>query len=99
MVDSQLRSHFGCRYLGVRKTSGIELIEIRDIASIQAQGHYTLLHIPGQQPILHSKSIELNYAKQLRCNAGSRYELELTGGELVPVGRTRYKAVLHHLEG
>jgi len=119
VVDSQLRSHFGCRYLGVKKTSGIELIEIRDIAYIQAEGHYTLLHIPRQQPILHSKSIErlssvlpqnfcrvhrshivnMNYAKQLRINAGSRYELELTGGELVPVGRTRYKAVLHHLEG
>lgn len=119
VVDSQLRSHFGCRYLGVKKTSGIELIEIRDIASIQAEGHYTLLHIPGQQPILHSKSIErllsvlpqnfapvhrsyivnMNYAKQLRINAGSRYELELTGGELIPVGRTRYKAVLHLVEG
>jgi hypothetical protein len=35
----------------------------------------------------------MNMVKQLKIHSGSRYELQLKSGELLPAGRTRYKQV------
>lgn len=59
LTDNTLRSHYGCRYLSVKKSSAIELVTVSDIVYIQADGHYTQLFLKSSpQPVLHSKSIE-----------------------------------------
>lgn len=59
LTDNTLRSHYGCRYLSVKKLSHIELVEVADIAWLKADGHYTQLHLASSDELfLHSKSIE-----------------------------------------
>lgn len=59
LTDNSLRSHYGCRYLSVKKLSAIELVEVANIAYVQADGHYSEIHlIDGDEVFLHSKSIE-----------------------------------------
>ena len=59
VTDNALRSHYGCRYLSVKKTSMIELIEVADIAWLKADGHYSEIHLTSKPDVyLHSKSIE-----------------------------------------
>ncbi len=59
-LDSAQRSYYGCRYLSVKKAGAIELIEIADISYIQAEGHYSLLHLTSNDLAtnLHAKNIE-----------------------------------------
>jgi two-component system response regulator LytT len=59
-LDSSQRSYYGCRYLSIKKAGGIEMISIADIDYIQAEGHYSLIHIKGEtdSTALHSKNIE-----------------------------------------
>ena len=62
LTDNTLRSHYGCRYLSVKKLSAIELLEVANISYIQADGHYSQIHlISGDEVFLHSKSIEKIY--------------------------------------
>jgi len=63
LLQNSQRSHYGCRYLSVRKLGMIELIAVAEITHIQADGHYTLLYL--QQPQAgtlttahHDKNIE-----------------------------------------
>ncbi|MBQ4837150.1 MULTISPECIES: LytR/AlgR family response regulator transcription factor [Pseudoalteromonas] len=59
LTDNTLRSHYGCRYLSVKKRAAIELIEVANIAWLKADGHYSEIHlINGEEVYLHSKSIE-----------------------------------------
>ena len=59
LTDNALRSHYGCRYLSVKKAAAIELIAVQDITHIQADGHYTQLFLKESGvSVLHSKSIE-----------------------------------------
>lgn len=59
-LQSSQRSYYGCRYLSVKKLGAIELIAISDIDYIQAEGHYSLLHVNNESPstVLHAKNIE-----------------------------------------
>jgi two-component system response regulator LytT len=59
-LDSSQRTYYGCRYLSIKKSGGLELISIADIDYIQAEGHYSLIHLKGEtkSTALHSKNIE-----------------------------------------
>jgi len=59
-LNNTQRSYYGCRYLSVKKAGAIELIEISDIGYIQAEGHYSLLHLTSSDLTtnLHAKNIE-----------------------------------------
>lgn len=63
IVDNTQRSHYGCRFLSVKRANEIDLIPVTDITHIQADGHYTQLYLKSegtnpQLTRLHSKSIE-----------------------------------------
>jgi len=60
ILDKSQRNYYGCRYLSIKKLGVIELIALPDISHIQADGHYSLIHLVNQieMSALHSKSIE-----------------------------------------
>ncbi len=59
LTDNSLRSHYGCRYLSVKKLSAIELLEVADISYIKADGHYSQIHLSSSDEVfLHGKNIE-----------------------------------------
>lgn len=43
--NSQLRNHYGCRFLSIKKLGTIELVPVADIQYIKADGHYSQLHL------------------------------------------------------
>lgn len=57
-LQSSQRSYYGCRYLSIKKLGKIELIPVSDIAYIQAEGHYSLIHLNSGSTALHAKNIE-----------------------------------------
>jgi len=59
-TESSQRSYYGCRYLSIKKVGIIELLAISDIAYIQAEGHYSKIHLnnPSIPAVLHDKNIE-----------------------------------------
>lgn len=58
ILDNRERAHYGCRHLGVKTRSGIEMIPVADIDYLKADGHYTQIHRKDGSEQLHSKSIE-----------------------------------------
>lgn len=111
-TSSQLKT------LLVKKYGFIEMIDISQIAYIQASGHYSELHLINGETELHDKNLErlltilpaqfervhksyavrLNQIKKLLKHGGSRYSLELSTGETIPLGRTRYVSIKKKLE-
>ncbi|MFT5759550.1 MAG: two-component system response regulator LytT [Alteromonadaceae bacterium] len=62
-VHQDKRINNSCKYLSIKRMGAIELIPVADIEYIQADGHYTLLHLkntepPVKQTLLHHKNIE-----------------------------------------
>jgi len=60
MLDKEQRSYYGCRYLSIKKLGAIELLPIADIAYIEADAHYSLIHLidNSEATALHNKNIE-----------------------------------------
>jgi len=60
LLENSQRSYYGCRYLSIKKMGSIELLEISDIAYIQAEGHYSLIKLTkkNNSTALHAKNIE-----------------------------------------
>lgn len=57
--NNQLRTHYGCRYLSVKKVGMISLVPVSDINYIKADGHYSQLALSTQsESVLHSKNIQ-----------------------------------------
>ena len=55
--------------------------------------------LPSKFSRVHrSYLVALDRIKVLHRHEGSRYELELTSGETIPLGRTRYKELQSHFE-
>ena len=55
--------------------------------------------LPAKYKRVHrSYVVAIDRIKVLRKYEGSRYELELTNGETIPLGRTRYKELQSHFE-
>jgi len=123
LLASSQKSFYGCRYLSVKKQGCIEIIAISDVSYIQAEGHYSLLHLCNNESALvnkndstaylHNKNIEkimqllpINFLRvhrsyivnmdnvdKIQIIEGSRYSLKLSNGQLIPIGRTKYKEV------
>jgi len=119
LLESAKRSYYGCRYLSIKKVGAIELVAIADISYIQAEGHYSLIHLNNEvdSTALHAKNIEkimqllpanflrvhrsyivnMNLVKKLVIEEGSRYSIQLTTAQEIPIGRTKYQAVKQYL--
>ncbi|RVU02086.1 response regulator transcription factor [Mucilaginibacter limnophilus] len=101
------------KYLAVRRSGNITLIDISTVRYINGAGIYSELNLQNDKSVLHDKSLDaleqilppqfmrihrsyivsLTEAKKLIIQPGSRYSLQLHNGELIPVGRLRYKAL------
>ncbi|WP_316828640.1 LytTR family DNA-binding domain-containing protein [Pedobacter miscanthi] len=99
------------RYLSVRKSGSIKLIELEHIAYIQGAGIYSEIHLSNGTKELHDKGLDtlerilpfgferihksyivnIVRADQILVSSGSRYQLQLKNGEVLPIGRSRYK--------
>ena len=107
-----------CRYLSVKTSGQIELIDIKDIVTIRADGNYAQIKLINNRTLLHDKTLEklllilpnnfqrvhksyiahIDKIKRLLKHVGSRYQLELTNGEVIPLGRTHYHKIKERLE-
>lgn len=101
----------GLKYLAVRKSGNITLIDINTVRYIKGAGIYSELHLQNDKSALHDKALDalehilppqfirvhrsyivcLTEGEKLIIQPGSRYSLLLKNGELIPVGRLRYK--------
>jgi len=106
------------KYLSIKKYGCVEMIDINQIAYIQASGHYSELHLINGATQLHDKNLErlltilpatfervhksyavpIDHIKKLLKLGGSSYSLELSTGETIPLGRTRYEGIKNKLE-
>jgi DNA-binding LytR/AlgR family response regulator len=106
------------RYLSVRKSGSIKLIELTHISHIQGAGIYSEVHLLGGTKELHDKGLDAlekilpsgferihkSYivhtiqADQILISSGSRYSLQLKNGEVLPIGRSRYKTFRNRLD-
>ena len=106
------------KYLAIKKYGCIEMVDLNQIAYVQASGHYSELHLMNGETELHDKNLErlltilptqfervhksyavrLNHIKKLLKHGGSSYSLELSTGETIPLGRTRYDSIKYKLE-
>lgn len=105
------------KYLAIKKYGSIEMIDINQVAYVQASGHYSELHLINGNIELHDKNLErlltilpikfervhksyavpLSHIKKLLKHGGSSYSLELSTGETIPLGRTRYAVIKEKL--
>lgn len=101
------------QFLAVKKRSGIQLINIKNVLYIKGAGVYTELYLTNGTKELHDKSLEklsqllpksfqrihksylvkITEIKEITVQTGSKYSIELNNGEILPVGRTKYKIV------
>ena len=58
VLDAKARSDYGARHLAVKKAPGFELLEVKDIVYIKADGHYSQIFLANKASHLHDKSIE-----------------------------------------
>ncbi|WP_316847211.1 LytTR family DNA-binding domain-containing protein [Pedobacter psychrodurus] len=99
------------RYLSLRKSGSIKLLELTDISHIQGAGIYSEVHLFNGTKALHDKGldalekilpsgferihksyiVQTAHADQILVSSGSRYSLQLKNGEVLPIGRSRYK--------
>jgi two-component system response regulator LytT len=106
------------KFLSIKKFGCIEMIDISQVAFIQASGHYSELHLINGGIELHDKNLDrlltilpiefervhksyavpLNHIRKLLKHGGSSYSLELSTGETIPLGRTRYTTIKNKLE-
>lgn len=108
----------GIKYLAVKNSGSIKLIDISRVRSICASGIYSELQLDDGKVALHDKSLDAlerllpadhfvrihrsqiirwSDADKLIIEAGGRYTLQLKNGDLLPVGRSRYKALRERL--
>ena len=105
------------QFLAVKKRSGIQLIDIKEVLYIKGAGVYTEIYLRNGQKELHDKSLEklsqllpqtferihksylvkITEIKEIIVQTGSKYSIELKNSEILPVGRTKYKALKEKL--
>lgn len=98
------------KFLAVKKSGTIKLIDIDDLLYIKGAGIYSELYLKNGGRELHDKSLEnlaqllpstyerihksyivsLALAEKIVIESGSKYNLLLKSGELLPIGRSRY---------
>ncbi|MDH6253444.1 two-component system response regulator LytT [Chryseobacterium sp. H1D6B] len=110
-ISPATKTDDGIKYLAVKRSGQVRLINIAEIKYIKGAGIYTELHLNNGQQELHDKSLELlqqllpdgferihksylvnlQQAEKILINPGTRYGLLLKTGELLPIGRSKYK--------
>lgn len=99
------------KFLAVKKSGTLRLIDISELHYVKGAGIYSELHLRNGKQELHDKSLEklqqllpdsferihksylisLAQAERILIQPGGRYGLLLKNGEVLPVGRSRYK--------
>ncbi|WP_025142697.1 LytR/AlgR family response regulator transcription factor [Pedobacter jeongneungensis] len=110
-VNLKKENNNSIRYLSVRKTGSIKLIELDQVAYIQGAGIYSEINLLDGTKELHDKGLDtlekilptgferihksyiinIVQADRILVSSGSRYNLQLKNGEVLPIGRSRYK--------
>ena len=110
-VTLKKESNNSIRYLSVRKTGSIKLIDLDQMGYIQGAGIYSEIHLLDGTKELHDKGLDtlekilpsgferihksyiinIVQADRILVSSGSRYNLQLKNGEVLPIGRSRYK--------
>jgi DNA-binding LytR/AlgR family response regulator len=110
-VTLKKESNNSIRYLSVRKTGSIKLIDLDLMGYIQGAGIYSEIHLLDGTKELHDKGLDtlekilpsgferihksyiinIVQADRILVSSGSRYNLQLKNGEVLPIGRSRYK--------
>ncbi|MES2650840.1 MAG: LytTR family DNA-binding domain-containing protein [Bacteroidota bacterium] len=101
------------KFLAIKKSGNIKLIDIRDLHFIKGAGIYSELHLQNGTQELHDKSLEaleqllpksferihksyivsLELTEKIIIESGSKYNLLLKTGTVLPIGRSRYKTI------
>lgn len=108
------------KFLAIRNSGLIRLIDVAEVAGIEAAGIYSELHLKNGTVALHDKSLDAlerilpandfvrihrshiirwAHAEKLIIEPGGKYAMQLKNGNLLPVGRSRYKALCERLRG
>ncbi len=110
-VTLKKESNNSIRYLSVRKTGSIKLIDLDQMGYIQGAGIYSEIHLLDGTKELHDKGLDalekilpsgferihksyiinIVQADRILVSSGSRYNLQFKNGEVLPIGRSRYK--------
>jgi len=117
-VTLKKESNNSIRYLSVRKTGSIKLIDLDQMGYIQGAGIYSEIHLLDGSKELHDKGLDtlekilpsgferihksyiinIVQADRILVSSGSRYNLQLKNGEVLPIGRSRYKGFKQQFE-
>lgn len=101
------------KFLAVKKSGTIKLIDIHHLHFIKGAGIYSELHLKNGTQELHDKSLEslaqvlpksferihksylvsLELMEKIIIEPGSKYNLLLKTGIVLPIGRSKYKAL------
>ncbi len=107
------KNTYPTKYLAVRKTGKLLLIEVDNIRYIKGAGNYSEIVLKNGMIELHDKSLHKldailpsnfirthkSYIVNIQCVdsisslGGSKYHLELSNDEILPVSRTKYKEI------
>ena len=103
------RAAFPTKFLAIRKRQQLTLVEVADIAYLKGSGNHAQLVLNSGQTYLHDKSLQQlskllpthferihkSYIVNLKMikSISRQYEVQLINGELLPISRTKFKAL------
>ncbi len=110
-LDQQGVRQGQAKYLAVKKTGKLEILELVQVRYLKGADYYSEIVLKDGRVKLHNKTlnklmmilppsfarihksyiVNMTEAVKIRALGGSKYDLELSNGELLPVGRTKYK--------
>lgn len=111
--NTEEKNTYPTRYVAVRKTGKLLLIDVDEIRYIKGAGIYSEILLREGKVELHDKSLSKldailpsnfirthkSYIVNIQCVksfsslGGSKYNLELSNDEILPVSRTKYKEI------
>lgn len=108
-TSQNYRAENPVKYLAIRKSQKMQLVDIEQIAFIKGAGNYGELHLKDRKTELHDKSLQhLNkllpphferihksFIVNMRMveSISNKYEVILKNGEIIPISRSIYKRV------
>jgi two-component system response regulator LytT len=111
--NTEEKNTYPTKYIAVRKTGKLLLIEVDKIRYIKGAGIYAEIMMKNGNIELHDKSlnkldavlpsnfirthksyiVNIQCVKRFSSLGGSKYHLELSNDEILPVSRTKYKEI------
>lgn len=112
-LDAESRAAVGVKFLSIKGSQGLEMLDVQDVIYLQGADNYSEVILRSGTRRLHDKNltqlqmvlsneflrvhksyvVRIDEMKQLLTYRGGRYEIELTDGTMIPVGRTRLQSV------